>query len=555
MQKWIEQYRLARARSVPLIALQTGDGQSTVAQLAGQASEAVLTWDVVQGVIPCNALASGTVGLLLAAKDPGEGSAAARKAAAAAAYQGEAGVLELLEGVRKLPNQDLAVCLLNAHRYIQEAAIAQALWSRRDLRKDSGHTVVLVAPSIDLPSELAQDVLVIDVALPTQEEFWTVAKGLYEAANLPLPATQEQETICTALVGLSAFAAEQALALSLTPAGMNMESLRQRKRQLIEGTKGLKMLRSDESFGDLAGVDNVTEFLRCVCQGPLAPHLIVFLDEIEKMLAGATGGDLSGVSADALGQILSFLDTEIATGSAGILFVGLPGTAKSAVAKAAGRDAGIPALQVDMGAAKQSLVGQSEAAIREMLRVVSAVSNGRSLWIATCNSLAILPPELRRRFTLGTFFFDIPRAEDMPAIWQVWCRKFGLYEADPGGFNQDGWTGAEVKQCCDVARRLGCSLAEASQYVVPVLTSARERLEKLRQEAHGRFISACVPGMYQYPGRVDGSPIPPASDGGMIAILPVGAGANYGFAPGPVIQEPAKRKIGFGEEVKPEEEQ
>ena len=292
MQIWMAQYKLARARSVPLIALQTGDGQSTVAQLASQASEAVVTWDVVQGILPCNAMASGTVGLLLAAKDPGEGSAAARKAAAAAAYQGEAGVLELLDQARKLPNQDLAICLLNAHRYIQEAAIAQALWSRRDLRKDSGHTVVLIAPSIDLPSELAQDILGIDVALPTQAELWAIVEGLYEAAQIPLPSgmeierlddgqlevTEDKEAICTALVGLSAFAAEQAVALSLTPTGMDMESLRRRKRQLIESTKGLKMLRSDESFDDLVGVENVTGFLRCVCQGALAPHLIVFMD-------------------------------------------------------------------------------------------------------------------------------------------------------------------------------------------------------------------------------------------------------------------------------------
>ena len=31
--------------------------------------------------------------------------------------------------------------------------------------------------------------------------------------------------------------------------------------------------------------------------------------------------------------------------------------------------------------------------------MVDAVSSGRSLWIATCNSIGVFPPELRRRFT------------------------------------------------------------------------------------------------------------------------------------------------------------
>ncbi|MGB7590439.1 MAG: hypothetical protein WBO19_04275, partial [Terriglobia bacterium] len=43
---------------------------------------------------------------------------------------------------------------------------------------------------------------------------------------------------------------------------------------------------------------------------------------------------------------------------------------------------------------------------------IDAVSQGRMLFIATCNSIASLPPELRRRFTLGTFFFDLPTVDE-----------------------------------------------------------------------------------------------------------------------------------------------
>src|SRR5579885_1973976 len=60
-------------------------------------------------------------------------------------------------------------------------------------------------------------------------------------------------------------------------------------------------------------------------------------------------------------------------------------------------------------AMQNAMVGASGERLRAALKVVDAVTNGRSLWIATCNSIGTLPPELRRRFTLGTFFFDLHR--------------------------------------------------------------------------------------------------------------------------------------------------
>ena len=61
----------------------------------------------------------------------------------------------------------------------------------------------------------------------------------------------------------------------------------------------------------------------------------------------------------------------------------------------------------------------------------------------------------------------------------------------------EGWTGAEIRQCCDIAWRLGCSLIEAAAFVVPVSRSAADKLEALRTQADGRFLSASLPGVYQ----------------------------------------------------------
>jgi SpoVK/Ycf46/Vps4 family AAA+-type ATPase len=144
---------------------------------------------------------------------------------------------------------------------------------------------------------------------------------------------------------------------------------------------------------------------------------------------------------------------------------------------------------------QNALVGSSGERLRSALKVVDAVTNGRSLWIATCNSIGTLPPELRRRFTLGTFFFDLPSAEERAAIWKIYLAKYGRSGELP---DDDGWTGAEIKECCRKAYRLKLTLKESAEYIVPVSRSAADQIKMLRQQASGKFISASKAGIYQF---------------------------------------------------------
>jgi len=144
---------------------------------------------------------------------------------------------------------------------------------------------------------------------------------------------------------------------------------------------------------------------------------------------------------------------------------------------------------------QNAMVGASGERLRSALKVVDAVTNGRSLWIATCNSIGALPPELRRRFTLGTFFFDLPSPDERAAIWKIYTDKYGVSGELP---HDDGWTGAEIKECCRKAYRLKLTLRESAEYIVPVSRSAAEQVKTLRQQASGKFISASYPGVYQF---------------------------------------------------------
>ena len=166
------------------------------------------------------------------------------------------------------------------------------------------------------------------------------------------------------------------------------------------------------------------------------------------------------------------------------------------IAKATGNTARKPTVRFDLGGMKGSLVGESNARLRSSLKVVDAISGGRVLCIATCNSLANLPPELRRRFAFGTFFFDLPSDEDRKAIWAIYFKKYG-FDVSTALPEDTDWTGAEVRQCCEIADRLGITLIEASSFIVPVAVSAKDEIEKLRTRANHSFISASYPGVYK----------------------------------------------------------
>jgi hypothetical protein len=473
--QFMKNLKAARRVSTPLIAIRSADPALAIERVEESVGKSapVVRWDIVRGMMPTNE--SGTKDL---AKLLGERDAAG------------IGPVEALVLAAQLTD-DGVVLYANAQRFWSDPQVAQGIWNLRDPFKANGRMLVLLTtPGAVLPDELTQDVLVLDEPLPGLEDLANIFEETAAAADLP-DATDHSEQAVDALLGLAAFPAEQVLAMSVSRSGLDLDQLWDRKRQVIEQTPGLSVWRGGETFDEIGGCDNIKRFLKAVINGAEAPRGIVFLDEIEKAFAG-TGTDLSGVKTELTGAILSWMQDR---GADGCLLIGPPGAAKSLVAKATGNTAGIPTIAFDLGAMQSALVGSSSERLRSALKVVDAVTNGRSLWIATCNSIGTLPPELRRRFTLGTFFFDLPSPAERAAIWKIYLAKYGVSGELP---DDDGWTGAEIKECCRKAYRLNLSLKESAEYIVPVSRSAADQIKSLRQQASGKFISASNPGIYQF---------------------------------------------------------
>lgn len=476
----IEQFemglRAARRVSTPLVLLRTPDPARTLVRIgaAAGAEAAILLWDIVRGLSPVNEAAKTVIDKVVGERD-----------------RASIGPVDALVLASSLP-EDAVLVVSNAHRFWNDSQVVQAIWNLRDPFKANGNMLAMIATSgAVLPEELAQDVLVMDEPLPAAEDLQAILDDTLKAAEAPELDDGPNGHAIDALLGLAAFPAEQVLAMSLSKKGLDIEQVWERKRQVIEQTPGLTVWRGGETFDDVGGCANIKRFLTAVIQGEEPPRGVVFLDEIEKAFAGM-GTDTSGVKTEMTGTILSWMQDRSADGA---LLIGPPGAAKSLVAKATGNTGKIPTIAFDLGAMQNALVGASGERLRGALNVVDAVTNGRSLWIATCNSIGILPPELRRRFTLGTFFFDLPSLEERAAIWQIYLAKYGVDGERP---DDEGWTGAEIKECCRKAYRLKLSLKESAEYIVPVSRSAADQIKVLRQQASGKFISASCPGVYRY---------------------------------------------------------
>lgn len=172
---------------------------------------------------------------------------------------------------------------------------------------------------------------------------------------------------------------------------------------------------------------------------------VLWLDEIEKALAGATQGAADGgTSADALGAVLQWMQDR-----AGSVFV-----------------------------------------------------------VATANDVSALPPELLRKGRFDeVFFVDLPTVEERAAILRATLAEYGLADADVDcaliAERTAEFTGAELAAlvpeamfaafAADARPVATADLERAAKATVPLARTAAERITTLRSWAAGRARAASTP--------------------------------------------------------------
>jgi hypothetical protein len=486
-------FRNARRVSTPIIAVISPDPGAASAALVKTLGANVpkLQWDAAQGLRPYSqAKVDSDAYANFQFQDKKQGLSPVEVLTRAQTSVPDSGVLFLMNAHLLLENQQMRI------------PVIQAIWNLRDAFKVDGRTLVLLGVHFAPPPELAGDIFIIDDPLPTPEELSAIILRQHLNADLPPPDATTLKQAIEATSGLPPFPAEQVVSMALTKSGIQLLPLWERKRQMIRQTPGLTVWQGGESLADLKGIDHAKAFIQRYIDAD-GFRAIVFIDEGDKAFSGGMSdytGD-SGVAKDQVGTILSYIED---TGSPGILLAGVAGTGKTQLAKAAGATSGKPLIAFDLGAMKGGTVGSSEAQIRNALKVVTAVAQGKVLFIMTANKTTSFSPELNRRFA-DQFFFALPSDEAREQIWPVYVAKNGLTKEQakfPRGFDHN-WTGAEIKRACERASLFKCSVVEAAEFIVPTYRSGRDAIRDLYRQAEGRFLSASEPGLFRIPADFD----------------------------------------------------
>jgi len=482
-----DRVKAAKRAAVPIVSIETADPAETIRSVAkainAKDQTAFMQWDVSQSLRGMNEKGDAAVAEMASGEDP-------------KFFFRDPG--NMLACLMQAPER--TVCFMhNAHRFIDTPEVAQGMWNLRDNFKTKQSMLILLSPGMKLPDELTQDVVCLSEELPNVEGIKKIVSEVITVAETHIPGLLVHNDVivkaCDTLTGLSAFACEQQLAMSITKEGVDMDELWMRKQKQVEQTDGLSVERPSVTLKDMMGCERIVQFGKALFGGGDPPTSLWLLDEIEKSMAGAKG-DMSGTSQDQLMVLLTVMQD---FGITGWIEVGPPGAAKTYFPQCLAGEFGVPFGRIDLGAMKDSLVGGSERKIRAAMKVARAISDNRGMFVATCNSITSLPPELRRRFTLGTWMFMLPTKEERKPMWKYYAKRMGLKDKQADSFNDEGWTGAEIKACCDVARRTGLSISEAAGYIVPVSKAASETIDTLYRLAHNRFLCASHEGLFRNP--------------------------------------------------------
>ncbi|ACK69418.1 AAA ATPase central domain protein [Gloeothece citriformis PCC 7424] len=414
--------------------------------------------------------------------------------------------LQALEYVEKLPPQVGGIFILrDFHRFLEDISISRKLRNLARQLKSQPKNLVIIAPSVEIPSELSEVLTVMEFPLPTTTEIKAEIQRLLGATGQPLGDKLLDEIVRSAQ-GLSLERIRRVLTRCLASHGKiepeDVEYVLEEKRQSIRQTQILDFYPATEQISDIGGLDNLKDWLL------------------------RRGGAFSE-RARAYGL----------PHPRGLLLVGIQGTGKSLTAKAISHHWHLPLLRLDVGRLFGGLVGESESRTRQMINLAEALAPC-VLWIdeidkafagvdgkgdggttsrvfgtfinwlaekkspvfvvATANNIQALPPEMLRKGRFDEIFFvGLPTQEEREAIFTVHLSRLRphnlkTYDINRLAYETPDFSGAEIEQTIVEAMHIGFSqnrdfttddILEAASQIVPLARTAQEQIQFLQNWA------------------------------------------------------------------------
>jgi len=413
--------------------------------------------------------------------------------------------------------------LKDFHRHMDNPVVVRRLRDVGQKFSANRRTLVLTAPAIEMPPELASLVEFLDLPLPDRDRLREIIRETYtrmagtHTLKLQLDANGV-DAMAGNLRGLTEEAAERAISqtivgrLALSPECVT--DVLDAKKALLKRSEMLEFVDATDNMSSVGGLDNLKRWLE------------------QRRGAWEDGALKFGLDPPK-----------------GVIILGVQGCGKSLCARAVAGEWKLPLVKFDTAAVYDKFIGETEKRIQKVFRVAEGLAPC-VLWIdelekvfagsgpdsasadagvssrllasflswmqerkpavfvaATCNNVTVLPPELIRKGRFDELFFvDLPSAAERKQVFSIQLTKRkrnpGDYDLDQVAAAAKGFSGAEIESAVQTAlyaafaRKQELSnedLLTALSSTVPLSITRAEEIAELRAWAKDRAVWASLP--------------------------------------------------------------
>ena len=410
--------------------------------------------------------------------------------------------------------------LKDFHRHMDNPVVIRRLRDVGQKFSANRRTLVLTAPAIEMPPELASLVEFVDLPLPDRRRLREIIGETFKRMSgthtlkLQIDASGV-DAMAGNLSGLTEEAAErtisQAVVGRLALSADCITDVLDAKKALLKRSEMLEFVDSTDTMANVGGLDNLKQWLQ--------------------QRRGAWDEEAAQFGLDA---------------PKGVIILGVQGCGKSLCARAVAGEWKLPLVKFDTAAVYDKFIGETEKRIQKVFRVAEGLAPC-VLWIdelekvfagsgpdsasadagvssrllasflswmqerkpavfvaATCNNVTVLPPELIRKGRFDELFFvDLPSETERRQVFaiQLAKRKRNPADYDLGKVAEaaQGFSGAEIESAVQTAlyaafaakRELSNEdLLTALSSTVPLSITRAEEIGELREWAKKRAVWA-----------------------------------------------------------------
>jgi hypothetical protein len=410
--------------------------------------------------------------------------------------------------------------LKDFHRHMDDPVVVRRLRDVGQRFSANRRTVIITAPEITVPAELAKLVEYFDLPLPDRERLQEIVQETFarlsktHTLKLQLDAAGI-DALASNLRGLTEEEADRAVSQALvTRYALCPESVTdvlEAKKQLLRHSGMLEFVEAPDNMAGVGGLENLKHWL----------------------------GLRRGAWEDAAREF--GLDPP-----RGMIILGVQGCGKSLCARAVAGEWKLPLVKFDTSAVYDKYIGETEKRIRKVFQVAEGLAPC-VLWIdelekvfagsgpdsasadagvssrllgsflswmqdrkapvfvaATCNNVSALPPELIRKGRFDELFFvDLPHQAERKQIFSIQLakrkRNTAAFDLEQVATAAKGYSGAEIEAAVQGALYAAYSekkplttqlLIEALAQTVPLSTTRAEEIAALREWAKTRAVPA-----------------------------------------------------------------